>query len=100
MIVITLESDPLKVSFYEQGLDIAMTLVDLEQDVKVVILGAFAQACAMADESAVFRKKLLQLELFDIECISAAANADDKNGLVNNQSICKILNSAKRILSF
>ncbi|MBO6257958.1 MAG: hypothetical protein J6M93_01270 [Succinivibrio sp.] len=100
MIVIALESDPLRDVSYEQGLDIAMTLADLEQEVKVVILGAFAAACAKEDAHAVFRKKLLQLDLFDIECISAIDTTDEKSGLTDSRAIISVLNEAQRILTF
>lgn len=100
MIVVALESDPYKYNFYEQGLDVAMTLADLEQEIEVVLSGDFANAAAGADNNVIFKKKLLQLELFDIKCISAVENAVAKDYFVEEQAIYHVLQNAQRILTF
>lgn len=63
---VILSSDPYKSNDYEQGLEVAMNLAEAELPVTVLQCGAFARALVNAPEDAVFKKKLKQLELFEI----------------------------------
>ena len=71
--IIVITSDPDKNSDFEQGLEIAMTLSDLELKCSVSIEGDFLSKIENCSKDSVYLKKLKQLELFDIPLISARA---------------------------
>lgn len=63
---VILSSDPYKSGAYEQGLEVAMNLAEAEIPVTVLQCGDFAHAVMRGAADAVFKKKLRQLELFEI----------------------------------
>ena len=70
--IIFLQSSPRDSQAYEQGLEMAMSYGDFFEDnnIKVIISGAFLQSVLVSNEQDIFIKKLKQLELFEIETFS------------------------------
>ena len=62
--------DPVIKSTYEQGIEVALNLAEAEIPVKTVMTGDFFRAYQNADADSVFRKKIKQLALFDLELLT------------------------------
>lgn len=70
MKTVILSSSPYSSQSYEQGIEVALNLAEAEQTVQVLLVGDFERAYLNSQDQAVFRKKLKQLALFDIPCLS------------------------------
>lgn len=70
MKTVILSTSPYSSQSYEQGIEVALNLAEAEQLVQVLLVGDFEQAYFNSQDQAVFRKKLKQLALFDIPCVS------------------------------
>ncbi len=70
MLTVVLSRDPQISSFYEQGLEVAMTCADLNEECQVVLEGYFLEHIKQASADDVAVKKLAQLGLYDIPCFA------------------------------
>lgn len=64
---IVLASSPLNSPFFEDGIEVALTAVDLEVETEVVLTGAFLEYVKNTSPDDIVLKKLKQLELYEIE---------------------------------
>ncbi len=100
--IIFLQSSPRDSQAYEQGLEMAMSYGDFFEDnnIKVIISGAFLQSVLVSNEQDIFIKKLKQLELFEIETFSVKNTAYDFIAAVTNQQLRIMLINDSKVLSF
>lgn len=71
MKLVIFASDPIIKSTYEQGIEVALNLAEAEIPVKTVMTGDFYRAYLNSDADSVFRKKIKQLTLFDLELLTS-----------------------------
>ena len=84
MKTVILSTSPYMNQSYEQGIEVALNLAEASQAVQVIMVGDFEQAYFNANSQAIFKKKLKQLALFDVPCLSSKdvhAHIDD--GVLN-----------------
>lgn len=100
--IIFLQSSPRDSQAYEQGLEMAMSYGDFFEDnnIKVIISGAFLQSVLVSNEQDIFIKKLKQLELFEIETFSVKKTAYDFIAAITNQQLRIMLINDSKVLSF
>lgn len=72
MLIVVFSSVPEHSVQFEQGLEVALAAADLELEVKVIIEGACAKALLQVPTETIWVKKMRQLELYAIPCVSAA----------------------------
>ena len=72
MKLVILQSSPAE-GRYEQGIEVALNLAESGAEFAVLLAGDFDAACRGAPDDAVFKKKLKQLELFDLRPVRAGA---------------------------
>lgn len=99
MYLIVISSNPNNSSSYEQGLEIAMTTADFEKEIAVLLEGDFEEQCEVSDLT-VFKKKLKQLSLFDIDIFSSKKLPNVESKIINKEAISHLLSDSQGILVF
>ena len=77
MKTVILSSSPFVSQSYEQGIEVALNLAEAEIGVRVLLAGDFARAIKSSKAESIFVKKLKQLELFDIPCLTPSDPIDN-----------------------
>ena len=98
--IIVISSDPTDSFDYEQGLEVAMTLTDLEQPCAVCLEGEFLDKVANSRGDEVFVKKLKQLELFGIELFSPIKPNLSFCSVKTYSELFEIYKNVKVVISF
>ncbi len=99
-LLVVLNSDPIEDNWWEQGLDIATTIVDLEGSVKVLLQGKMLDSIANMSAEQTVLKKLKQLSLFGIETYSLSPVDNLQVSVIIQPDLEEILANAKAVMEF